>query len=38
MKRVLGAVAIVVLGLGVGFLAALMWPRRQVTGEARRIG
>lgn len=38
MKRVLGAAAIVLFGLGVGFLMALMWPRLRVTGEARRIG
>jgi hypothetical protein len=38
MKRVIGAVVLVLLGLGLGFVVALMWPRRPVTGEARRIG
>lgn len=36
MKRVLVMAGLVLVGLAVGFVAALMWPRSGVRGEGRR--
>lgn len=38
MKRALFVAGLVLVGLGVGFLAALLWPRSGVRAEGRRTG
>jgi hypothetical protein len=38
MKRALFVVGLVLVGLGLGFLAALLWPRSGVRAEVRRSG
>lgn len=38
MKRALLAVGLVLAGLGIGFVAALLWPRAGAAGAGLRDG